>query len=81
MGEPKTPHFYDFGRDFRTCPRLPKQIILIFGDTSTPQKIKNQQTCLNKYDFYKSRNFEIQGIDNVRKDGRRSNMKIRLITF
>ena len=74
MGEPKTPHFYDFGT--RTRPRLPKPFFLYL---ETP--IKNNSQTFKTYHFTNLKKSETQDFDIVRKDGRRQMMKIRLRTF
>ena len=79
MGEPKSPHFYDFWI-FETVTKPPNQVFLF---SETPGHLK-QSRQIPKH-FLKNMSFinigivETENLDNVRKDGHRQIMKIRPI--
>ena len=48
MGEPKNPHFYDFGIFGRFQTPQNQLRIFIFGDTRIPKKTRNNLECFLK---------------------------------
>ena len=59
MGEPQTPHFYDFGTSVETSGRLNKikmrPRLTKLGDTMTPKQNQGQTQNITNRTFCKSR--------------------------
>ena len=79
MGEPKTPHFYDFG----TFERVPEPQNHLFSFLETAGYIKkskkNPGTCSKNIVFANLKILEIKRFVNFGKDSHRKILKIRLI--
>ena len=80
MGEPPTPHFYDFG----TFGRVPEPQNQLFVSLESPGYLKNQE---NPWNILKNmivvnlKMSETHFLSILEKGGRRKMMKIRLIDF
>ena len=77
MGQPKTPHFYDFGT-FERVPEPQNQVFLFWRH----QDIKKRQKLYRLKQFFTNiETLETQYVDNFGKDGHRKMMKIRLDNY
>ena len=58
MGEPQTPHFYDFGT-FERVLSSQNQLCLSLETPGHLNKIKKKTTYVEKYYFYRSKNRDV----------------------
>ena len=77
MGEPYTPHLYDFGIWGRV-PEPKNQLLLFLEAPGYLEKIKKINGTFREYYLFKSQNFGNPKLENVGKDGNRNMMKIHL---